>query len=69
MKKILSRFVKVNLSLIKNRVVEFDLKSKQDVVSEIVRMAGTENYGISLTTKYGEQFGFKYILNYSTRWF
>lgn len=59
---ILSLFL--NLKMINNRVVDFNLKAKQDTIAEIVKMAGTDGYGISLTTKYGDQFGFKYILDY-----
>ena len=61
---ILTVSIYLNFNLLNNRRVDFNLKAKQDVVNEIVKMAGTNNYGISLTTKYGDQFGFKYILDY-----
>lgn len=61
---ILAISIYLNFNLLNNRRVDFNLKAKQDVVKEIVKMAGTNNYGISLTTKYGDQFGFKYILDY-----
>lgn len=53
-----------NFILLRNRTVDFNLKAKEDVLREIIKIAGTDNYGISLTTKYGDQFGFKYIIGH-----
>lgn len=53
-----------NFTVLKNRVVDFNLKAKEDVIREIIKIAGHDNYGISLTTKFGDQFGFKYIIDH-----
>ena len=42
----------------------WSLKSKTDIAEFIVDKVGYENYGISLSTKLGDGFGFKYIFDY-----
>ncbi len=49
---------------LKNYKVPFNLKAKENVARFMVEKAGTNDYGISLTTRYGEQFGFNYIFDY-----
>ncbi len=43
---------------------KWSLKAKRKVIEYIINKSGKENYGISLTTKYGEQFGFSYLFDY-----
>lgn len=49
-------------------IVEFKqswtLGNKVEVAKEIVKIAGKENYGISINSKLGNQFGFDYIFSY-----
>lgn len=47
-----------------NKNVPWNLKAKEETVKSIVEKGGTENYGISLSTSLGNNFGFKYILTY-----
>lgn len=48
--------------------IMWNLKAKETVVQTIIDKGGYDNYGISLTTKFGQQFGFKYILdNYKVK--
>ena len=42
----------------------WSLKSKIDVTEFIISKGGKENYGISLSIKPGDQFGFKFIFDY-----
>lgn len=44
--------------------ISWNLKAKENIAKEIIKKAGKENYGISLTTSLGNNFGFKYILHY-----
>jgi hypothetical protein len=39
-------------------------KAKEEVARTMIQKAGTDNYGISLTTSLGNNFGFKYIFDY-----
>lgn len=43
---------------------KLNLRAKKEVVGYITDKSGTEGYGISLTTKFGYQFGFEYIFKY-----
>ena len=54
----------LNLDLIKTRYVSWNLKAKSDVAKTIVSVGGYENYGISLNSKLGNQFGFNYIFKH-----
>lgn len=56
--------VYLNLKMIKEHKLQFNLEAKREVVEYIVSKAGESDYGISLTTRYGEQFGFDYIFDY-----
>lgn len=47
-----------------NKNIPWNLKAKEETVKSIVEKGGTENYGISLSTSLGNNFGFKYILKY-----
>lgn len=54
----------LNINEIKSRSVKVSLKAKEDVARYMIQKGGKENYGISLTTKFGEQFGLKYVFDY-----
>lgn len=54
----------LNVNEIKSRSVKVSLKAKEDVARYMIQKGGKENYGISLTTKHGEQFGLKYVFDY-----
>ena len=54
----------LNLDLYRKIYVPFNLAAKEKVIQEIKLMAGSSDYGISLTTRFGEQFGFDYLFNY-----
>lgn len=41
-----------------------NLKAKMSVAQDIVNKAGYDNYGISLSVRHGDQFGFKFIFDY-----
>ena len=53
-----------NLDQIQSRYVSWNLKSKSDIAKTIVSIGGYDNYGISLNSKLGNQFGFKYIFRH-----
>lgn len=50
-------------ALIANKV-QWNLNAKKEVVQEIIRLGGKENYGISLSIKKGDEFGFRYLFDY-----
>lgn len=54
----------LNFDLYKKMYVPFNLAAKEKVAQEIKSMAGGGDYGISLTTRHGEQFGFDYLFSY-----
>ncbi|MBP9758782.1 hypothetical protein KBD45_03735 [Candidatus Dojkabacteria bacterium] len=54
----------LNLDLIRSRYVSWNLKAKSDIAKTIVSVGGYENYGISLNSKLGNQFGFNYIFKH-----
>ncbi len=56
--------ISLNIPEIKNKYVIWNLKAKEDVAKEMIRLAGVDDYGISLTTSLGNNFGFKYVLDY-----
>lgn len=47
-----------------NKKVPWNLSAKEKVVQAIIEKGGKENYGISLSTSLGNNFGFRYILKY-----
>lgn len=47
-----------------NKKIPWNLKAKEETIKSIVEKGGTGNYGISLSTSLGNNFGFKYILKY-----
>jgi len=53
-----------NFKDFKDKYVAWNLGAKESVVKRIVEKGGTDGYGISLTTSLGNNFGFKYILDY-----
>ncbi len=53
-----------NLDQIQSRYVSWNLKSKSDIAKTIVSIGGYDNYGISLNSKLGNQFGFNYIFRH-----
>jgi len=53
-----------NFKDFKDKYVPWNLGAKENVVGRIVEKGGTDGYGISLTTSLGNNFGFKYILDY-----
>lgn len=56
--------VYLNFKLIRTRYVSWNLKAKESVAKTIVDVGGYENYGISLNSKLGNQFGFNYIFKH-----
>lgn len=59
---IISTFL--NIKEIESRYVSWNLKAKTDVAKTIISIGGYENYGISLNSKLGDQFGFNYIFKH-----
>lgn len=53
-----------NIDSLKNQYRLFNLSAKKEIVNLILDKGGREGYGISLTTNYGDEFGFKYIIDY-----
>jgi hypothetical protein len=54
----------LNFGLISNRYVSWNLKAKENIAKNIIEVGGYDNYGISLNSKLGNQFGFDYIFKY-----
>jgi hypothetical protein len=54
----------LNYGLIRNRYVSWNLKAKENIAKNIIEVGGYDNYGISLNSKLGNQFGFDYIFKY-----
>lgn len=54
----------LNYRQLSNRYIPWNLSAKENVAKEIIKMGGLNNYGISLTTSLGNNFGFKYIFDY-----
>jgi hypothetical protein len=54
----------LNFKEISKNKVAFNLKAKQDISEEIIKLGGKENYSISMSVQHGEQFGFGYIFEY-----
>lgn len=54
----------LNFVLIRDRDVNLNLGAKKLIAKQILEKGGTDGYGISLTTQYGQQFGFEYIFRY-----
>lgn len=54
----------LNIKLIANRYVSWNLNAKQNIARTIIDVGGYDNYGISLNSKLGNQFGFKYIFDH-----
>jgi hypothetical protein len=48
-----------------NKNIPWNLKAKEETVASIIEKGGRSNYGISLTTSLGNNFGLKYILKYN----
>ncbi|MEK7168634.1 MAG: glycosyltransferase family 39 protein [Patescibacteria group bacterium] len=59
---IISAFL--NFKEIESRYVSWNLKAKTDIAKTIISIGGYENYGISLNSKLGNQFGFNYIFKH-----
>lgn len=59
---IISTFL--NFKEIESRYVSWNLKAKTDIAKTIISIGGYENYGISLNSKLGNQFGFNYIFKH-----
>ncbi len=54
----------LNFGLIRDRYVSWNLKAKENIAKNIIEVGGYDNYGISLNSKLGNQFGFDYIFKY-----
>lgn len=54
----------LNYRQIESRYVSWNLKAKSDIAKTIIGVGGNDNYGISLNSKLGNQFGFNYIFKY-----
>ena len=54
----------LNFRQLSNRYVPWNLSAKENIVKEIIKIGGHDNYGISLTTSLGNNFGFKFIFDY-----
>jgi hypothetical protein len=54
----------LNLISLKNQKRLYNLSAKNKITRIIIEKGGKEGYGISLTTKLGDAFGFKYIFDY-----
>jgi 4-amino-4-deoxy-L-arabinose transferase-like glycosyltransferase len=54
----------LNLGQINSRYVSWNLKAKSDIAKTIVSIGGYDDYGISLNSKLGNQFGFNYIFKH-----
>lgn len=54
----------LNFGLIRDRYVSWNLKAKENIAKSIIEVGGYDNYGISLNSKLGNQFGFDYIFKY-----
>lgn len=61
---ILIMSVYLNYRQLSNRYVPWNLLAKENVAREIIKIGGYDDYGISLTTSLGNNFGFKYIFDY-----
>lgn len=61
---ILTLSLLLNIISLKNQNRLFNLSAKKKIVKIILEKGGKEGYGISLTTAPGDNFGFKYILDY-----
>lgn len=59
---IISTFL--NFKEIESRYVSWNLKAKTNIAKTIISIGGDENYGISLNSKLGNQFGFNYIFKH-----
>lgn len=54
----------LNFGLIRDRYVSWNLKAKENIAKNIIEVGGYDNYGISLNSKLGNQFGFDYVFKY-----
>lgn len=54
----------LNYRQIDTRYISWNLKAKSDIAKTIISIGGYENYGISLNSKLGNQFGFNYIFKH-----
>jgi hypothetical protein len=54
----------LNYKQISTRYISWNLKAKQSVAETIIKIGGYENYGISLNSKLGNQFGYSYIFKH-----